>query len=314
MKVISSFVLLLAAVTVIASDSPPAETHQVLYLADAGVVVLRLSVVMEGEGPKQCHEKFVDMLLKSLDKNGDGVVTVEEARGRIPTPREAQQLQLGTGTEPVAMDASPDCNPRDGKITRGELLAYFKRLGLSPFSVLYVPRQTQADPNTGAMANAATDAPLFDRLDANGDKKLSKDELAKALEVLRKLDRDDDETISAVELQEVPNQPQVRNPRAMNNNAAAAANPFVSLSGGESIQKLIRRVIDKYDSADAAKSGVPGTTVKNQKLSPQELGLKGLPIEAFKQYDVDGDGQLDFDELRQFVASPDPTFELTIDV
>ena len=45
MKVISSFVLLLAAVTVFASDSPPVETHQVLYLADAGVVVLRLSVV-----------------------------------------------------------------------------------------------------------------------------------------------------------------------------------------------------------------------------------------------------------------------------
>ena len=36
MKVISSFVLLLAAVTVFASDSPPVETHQVLYLADAG--------------------------------------------------------------------------------------------------------------------------------------------------------------------------------------------------------------------------------------------------------------------------------------
>ena len=104
MKVVSSFVLLLTAVTVFASDSPPAETHQVLYLADAGGVVLRLSVV--GEGPKQCHEKFVDAMLKSLDKNGDGVVTVEEARGRIPPPHETQQLQLGAGTEPVAMDAA----------------------------------------------------------------------------------------------------------------------------------------------------------------------------------------------------------------
>ena len=54
MKVISSFVLLLTAVTVFASDSPPVETHQVLYIAEAGVVVLRLSVVVEGEGPKQC--------------------------------------------------------------------------------------------------------------------------------------------------------------------------------------------------------------------------------------------------------------------
>ena len=311
MKAISLFVLLLSAVAAFASDSPPVETHQVLYLADAGVVVLRLSVVVEGEGPKQCHEKFVDSLLKSLDKNGDGVVTVEEARGRVPTPREVQQLQLGMGTEPVAMDASPDSNPKDGKLTRNELLAYFKRLGLSPFSVQFQPRQAQADPNTGAMTGTATDAPLFDRLDANGDKKLSKDELSKALEVLRKLDRDDDETISAIELQAVPNQAVAQNPRAMNNNATPAANPFVSLSGGESIQKLIRRVIDKYDSADAAKSGVPETTVRNQKLSPTELGLNA---KAFQQYDVDGDGQLDFDELRQFVASSDPTFELTIDV
>ena len=80
MKVLLSFVLLLAAVTGFASDSPPAETHQVLYLADAGVVVLRLSVVVEGGKPEQCQEKFVDSLLKSLDKNGDGVVTVDEAR------------------------------------------------------------------------------------------------------------------------------------------------------------------------------------------------------------------------------------------
>lgn len=294
-----------------AADVLPVESHQVLYLADAGVVVMKLSIVIDGEGPKQCHEKFVDSLLKALDKNGDGVVTVDEARGRIPTPREAQQLQLGMGTDPVAMDASPDSNPKDGKITRGELLAYFKRLGLSPFSVQFQPRQAQADPNTGAMANAATDTPLFDRLDTNSDKKLSKEELAKALDVLRKLDRDDDETISAAELQAGPTQAVPQNPRAANNNAAAAANPFVSLSGGESIQKLIRRVIDKYDSADAAKSGVSGTTVKNQKLSPQELGL---PEAAFKNYDVDGDGQLDFDELRSFVTSAEPMFELTIDV
>ena len=297
-----------------AADVLPVESHQVLYLADAGVVVMKLSIVIDGEGPKQCHEKFVDSLLKALDKNGDGVVTVDEARGRIPTPREAQQLQLGTGTEPVALDASPDSNPKDGKITRGELLAYFKRLGLSPFSVQFQPRQAQADPNTGAMANAATDTPLFDRLDTNSDKKLSKEELAKALDVLRKLDRDDDETISAAELQAGPTQAVPQNPRAANNNAAAAAaavNPFVSLSGGESIQKLIRRVIDKYDSPDAAKSGVSGTTVKNQKLSPQELGL---PEAAFKNYDVDGDGQLDFDELRSFVTSAEPMFELTIDV
>ena len=237
-------------------------------------------------------------MLKGLDKNGDGVVTVDEARGRIPTPREVQQLQLGMGTEPVAMEASPDSNPKDGKITRGELFAYFKRLGLSSFAVQFQPRQAQADPNTGAMTNAPNDTPLFDRLDTNADKKLSKEELSKALEVLRKLDRDDDETISAVELQATPTQAVPQNSRAANNNAAAAANPFVSLSGGESIQKLIRRVIDKYDTADAAKSGVSGTTFKNQKLSPLELGLSEV---AFKNYDVDNDGYITRQEMYDIV-------------
>lgn len=313
MKVVTFFAAMVCAVGLSqAADALVGESHQVLYLADAGVVVMKLSVVIDGAGPKQCHEQFVDSLLKGLDKNGDGVVTVDEARGRIPTPREVQQLQLGMGIEPVAMEASPDSNPKDGKITRGELLAYFKRLGLSSFAVQFQPRQAQADPNTGAMTNAPNDTPLFDRLDTNADKKLSKEELSKALEVLRKLDRDDDETISAVELQATPTQAVPQNPRAMNNNnAAAAANPFVSLSGGESIQKLIRRVIDKYDTADAAKSGVSGTTVKNQKLSPLELGLSEV---AFKNYDVDSDGQLDFDELRAFVTSSEPMFELTLDV
>ena len=76
MKVISSFVLLLTAVTVFASDSPPAETHQVLYLADAGGVVLRLSVV-EGEGPKQCHETFVDSVLAQNGWPGFGFAITE---------------------------------------------------------------------------------------------------------------------------------------------------------------------------------------------------------------------------------------------
>ena len=42
MNAILPFVLLLTVATAVAGDSPTAETHQVLYLADSGVVVLRL--------------------------------------------------------------------------------------------------------------------------------------------------------------------------------------------------------------------------------------------------------------------------------
>ncbi len=309
MKVISSFVLLLTAVTVVAGDPPPAETHQVLYLGDSGIVVIQLSILVEGEGPKQRFEKFVDSLMKSLDKNNDGVVTVEEARGKLLTAREAQQMQL-VAADANPADSSPDVSPKDGKISRAELISHFKRIGLLPFSVRFQPRAPQVDPNTGAMANQAGEAPLFNLLDVNGDKKLSVQELANALEVLRKLDRDNDETISVAELQPLAAQARAV-ARPPMNNAAPQAAPFVSLASGESVPKLIRRVVDKYDSADAAKSGVPSLTAKNQKLSRMELGL---PESEFVKYDVDGDGQLDFEELRQFVSSPEPTFELSLNL
>lgn len=298
------------AVAAQATAGQPPETYSILYLADSGIVVLQLTVDIEGHGPKEAFEKTVDSLMKDLDKDKDGVVTVDEARGKILSVREAQQMQL-ISRDGNQADISPDVSPKDGKISRAELLAYFKRIGLLPFSVKYVPRiGADPDPDSGVMANTAGEAPLFDRLDANGDKKLTVEELANALEVLRKLDRDNDETISAAELQPLATQPRPVNRQAVNNNAPPTI-PFVSLSGGESAQKLIRRIIDKYDSTDPAKSGVASLSTRNQKLSRMELGISEA---EFSKYDVDGDGQLDFTELRQFVGSPNANIELSLDV
>lgn len=310
MKSFVSLLMLWVAATAAAGQPEPVESQKVLYLADSGIIVIQLNVTIDGQGPNQRFESFVDALLKGLDKNNDGVVTVEEARGKIVTAREAQQMQLAPADANPA-GSSPDVSPKDGKISRTELLSYFKRIGVLPFSVRFQARAVEAaDPNTGAVMANQGDAPLFDRLDANSDKKLSVEELSQALEVLRKLDRDNDETISVAELQPLATQPRAPN-RAMNNNTPAPAVPFVSLASGESIQKLIRRVIEKYDSADAAKSGVPSLSTRNQKLSPKELGWSETEL---AKYDADGDGQLDFAELRQFVSSLEPTLGLSLNV
>ena len=304
-----AILLLTAAASAFAGPATPGESHKVLYLADSGIVVIQFSVQIEGAGPNQRFEAYVDGLLKELDKNSDGAVTMEEARGKVLTPREAQQLQLAP-VETNPPDASPDISPKDGKLSRSELLAYYKRIGVFPFSVRI--RQAIGDQGNaaGGMVASGGDAPLFQRLDANGDKKLSVEELTRALEVLRKLDRDNDETISAAELQPLAN-PQVAANRAMISPSAAPAVPFVSLATGESVQKLIRRVIEKYDSADAARAGTPSLATKNQKLSPLEIGWGES---QFAPHDVDGDGQLDFAELRQCLASLPPTLELILNV
>ncbi len=301
--------LLLVTATTAFAGQPPVESHKVMYLSDSGIVVLQMSILLDGEGPQARFEKSVEALLLSLDKNNDGVVTTDEAQGKILTAREARQMQLAA-VDGNAVDTSPDVSPKDGKITRSELLSYFKRIGVFPFVVKFQSRTANVDPNANGMANQASEAPLFQKLDANEDKKLSVEELANALEVLRKLDRDNDETISVAELQPLAAQPRPVARPGMNN-PPPANNPFVSLASGESLPKLIRRIVDKYDSTDSAKSGVPSQSAKNQKLSPLELGMADA---EFVKYDVDGDGQLDFTELRQLVSELETSVELILNL
>ncbi|MEI8019603.1 MAG: hypothetical protein WCH39_15465, partial [Schlesneria sp.] len=128
---------------------------------------------------------------------------------------------------------------------------------------------------------------------------------------LRKLDLDDDETISLAELNPINNQFAVQQQQQQNGTRTPSTSPFLGPGSDESLQKQIRRLIDKYDSIDPVKSGVEGAKIRNQKLSRLELGLS---VAEFSRFDGDGDGQLDFDELRQFLTSPDPTVTVSVNV
>ena len=303
---------LLWLVTSAAAQDLPGDAQYALVMGDNRVVVLKFEILIGGKSPRVAFEAYVDDLMKGMDKNSDGVVTVEEAQGKYLTARDAQQSQLTPQGVPVS-DSSPDVSPADGKITRQEFLAYFKRIGLQPFQVLFQANAAPQTMNRQARQQAtSTEVPLFARLDTNGDGRLSGDELKGALRTLRKLDLDDDETISAAELDPIANNNQFVVQQQQNSRARAAiTSPFLSLGSDEPVTKQIRRLIDKYDSTDPLKSGVADAKVRNQKLSAQELGLS---VEAFSRYDGDGDGQLDFDELRQFLGSPEPTITIAVNI
>lgn len=310
MKQFCWLALLLLCSSAVQANEPPSETQYAIYLGENGVIVLGFQLQVGGKTPQQSFNQFIDDLMKSVDMNGDGAVSVIEAHGRYLTAKQAAQAQLIPQTDTNAPDTTPDVSPADGKISRAEFLTYFKRIGLQPFLM-------QFQPSAGApgvrqprqAANNTTELPLFARLDSNDDGKLSADELTGALRTLRKLDLDDDETISAAELSPISN-PFVAQ-RQQANAPAASTSPFLALGSDEPLTKQIRRLIEKYDSTDPGKSGVAGTRVRNQKLSQQELGISA---EAFAGFDGDGDGQLDFDELRQFVASPPVTITIKINV
>jgi len=294
------------------ANEPPGEAEYAVYMGDNGVIVLKLVIDVGGSTPRGSFEHYVDHLMKSLDANSDGVVTMEEAKGKYLSAADAQQAQLTPQGDPVSGNLSPDASPRDGKISRQEFLAYFRRIGLQPFLIVFRANSDAPTANRQPRqaANVA-ETPLFPQLDTNRDGKLSAEELTGALRTLRKLDLDDDETISAAELNPIGNPLAFQQQQQQNAPRTSSTSPFLGPGSDESLPKQIRRLIEKYDTIDPLKSGVEGSKVRNQKLSAQELGLSAA---AFAQYDGDGDGQLDFDELRQFLSHPESTITITINL
>lgn len=311
MKYLGCLALLLISGVPVQANEPPADTQYVIYLGENGVIVLGFQVRVGGKSPQQSFQQFVDDLMKSADGNQDGTVSVIEAHGKYLTAKQAAQAQLIPQGDGNVQDSSPDASPADRVITRAEFLTYFKRIGLQPFLMQFQPSPAAGGARQARQAgnNNTADVPLFARLDSNDDGRLSAEELTGALRTLRKLDLDDDETISAAELSPISNPFLAQRQQATT--PATSTSPFLALGSDEPLTKQIRRLIEKYDSTDPGKSGVAGARVRNQKLSQQELGISA---EAFAAFDGDGDGQLDFDELRQFVASPPVSIAITINV
>ena len=288
---------------VAAPPSPPSpDKYLVLYLADSGVVVIQMQILTDGQPTRERFEAYVGSFLKELDKNADGKVTMAEARGKIITPQEALQFGIRPGS--LSGEVIPMLNPPDGVVTRSSLLTYFKRIGLTPLTVRFESRAAAAD--SAEIGAPVQSVPLFELLDGNGDRRLSAPELSNALDVLRKLDRDDDETISQAELFPLMQRPQVVPRRG--DSAPQSVVPFISVASGESLPKLVRRLIEKYDRDIVDGSG-NSASPKNQKLNSQELGLTEKELQ---KHDKDGDGQLDFTELCRFISSATPTLEVSL--
>lgn len=143
-------------------------------------------------------------------------------------------------------------------------------------------------------------APLFARIDADDDGRLSRSEFQKAAETLHTLDLDDDETISTAELEPLGN-PVVAG-LAARPPASTARGVFIPVSAARSPRDLGKQLIDRYDRAERASE-------KDNRLSREELGLTEPDFEPF---DLDGDGGLDFDELTQWIRRPAPAVEIAV--
>jgi Ca2+-binding EF-hand superfamily protein len=254
-KPIVTAAVLFALLPLAGAADPPGEddAQDALVLADAGPVLLRLHVRIDGRPVAAAWNRYLDRLFADLDRDGDGFLSKPEA-ARAPAPDFLHAflhgaLNLEAATEAVPFDRL-DADG-DGRVSRREFAAYYRRLPFDRLRVVVVP-------DRGKQA-ALTDA-LFRLLDRDGDGKLSKEELRAAAASLRKVDLNEDEWITPEEL--LLHQP--TGAGAQKDRAAPEATAFLPLDAGgpseEQVRAVLRRYKDKIDAKrlKALVAGPPG--------------------------------------------------------
>jgi len=171
---------------------------------DKAPVLIRFHVSIDDKPLLDLWDDFMGKLFAHLDRNGDGVLSKAEALHVPPAQVLFNNVPNFIGLRskvPEALDKN-----RDGKITRAELADWYRAIGAAPLQIHRIPVQNLlTDRVLGANPLLSADLlneNFFRLLDTDNDGKLSRDELARAPDILHKLDLNEDETISVQELSE----------------------------------------------------------------------------------------------------------------
>lgn len=144
---------------------------------------LRIEYADGERAPDAAWAEFLGRLFAHFDRDGDGALSEAEAQRVFALPLADNKV--------IAPDFSAMDADRDGKVTPTEFRAFYRAGEFTPLTV--VVQVLPAD----ALAPGAA---LFQNLDRNGDGKLSAAELKHAPAVLKRLDDDEDEVLTAKEL------------------------------------------------------------------------------------------------------------------
>ncbi|HMC65847.1 MAG TPA: EF-hand domain-containing protein [Gemmataceae bacterium] len=259
--------------------------QDLVFLGDHGPVILRLHILIDGKAFSAMWDEAIRSLFQFLDRNGDGVLSKEEAERAPKVQRLAQQARAGFFSPAPGGTASMsdlDTDPEDGKVTLDELRKYYRQYDFGALELTFAPVQDFA-------SVALTDA-LFTHLDRNKDGKLSKEELAAAPSVLQILDVDDDELISIQELLPELGTGMYGQVAVGRGQAGAGADigAMALLSRTDAANRLAvaQQMLRRYDRD------------KNQKLSRSEIGLEKA---VFDKLDTNHDGELEVTELMRLL-------------
>ncbi len=275
------------------------DSYEVLIFTNQRPVRVRVTALQEG---KSVGEAWRDRLQKAFDfcdRDADGFLNEKESKYVFSDQGMTQLLangfyQPGATTAPTLGSLDKD---RDGKVSFEEFIAYYK---LSSAQLLR-PQPVQAD-NYG---NAAVTEAIYKMLDADGDGKLTKDEVKAVEKLLATRDADEDECLNMQELapniynQNFGGRGRPVQPIPPNGNpypAAAGTQMVVVYEAGRVPGTVTQQVIKKYD-----KDG-------DFELTMAEVGFDDV---TFRTLDTDKNGKLDGEELDVWRTGT-PDLDLTL--
>ena len=272
--------LAVAAVTKGSNTAPrSADTRDALLLLDEGPLHLRMHVMLNGTRLQETRDAYVDRMFKSLDTDGNGKVSREEAR-KSPLFSSARPASANKFLE--SLEGAKD-------VERREIVQTVERIGGE--TVAY-----RQDVNS-----EKGDLEVFKQLDKDNSGTLDPVEMAGAADLIGKLDTDEDLCISYEEVNPPPPVPDPNTPAGMmaDNTPTERTSPSVADMLRDVREPLLaRRLIKKYDrNRDSA-------------LNEKELGWSG---ERFRTLDANSDQKLDERELAR-IGDTTPDLEVAVEL
>lgn len=267
--------------------APDEAVQDVLFLGEGRPIFLRLRIDFGGKALRSAWMDSVRSLHGFLDRDGDGKVTAGEAdKGALGTI-----VRLATAGASALPRTELDNHPKDGMVSVEEL-ADALRTALGPFRV-----------QVGRQVSGRTDA-LFGQIDRDSDGVLSRQEMEGVEGSLGRLDLDDDELIGREELEPFSN-PLAAQEEDMpgRRGRLAPPPPVLELTAGDTSMKPVRVLLQRYDT------GRGGAKAGDHKLARSEFALDAA---AFGKADRDGNGAMDVEELRRFLAGAEPEVEVKV--
>lgn len=259
--------------------------QRIILLAPSAPVILELTLLVDQSDFRSISNDYIDRMFTSLDQDEDGFLDLKELKSL-----------------PAFGIQRYDTGSLQARLQRLDLDPIDQRLSLKEFAVYLHSGQGSAFRIAGVPSRNSQVIELFRKLDQDQNGTLSDAELQASPQTLFLFDRDEDEVLNLAELRPYnSDRANMASPNPVRQTEVET--PFLRLDHDRSINKAIDEILKKYSEHTHSEKDAIATTCFQQ--NRQDTGH--LP-----DSDKNADGFLNREELFEYLQNPIPDVQLEI--